>query len=126
VTYEKMQRVRDSLQHRIGSSGKPSHGWLDREGRLYCCEYFGHHSLAEEACDAAGLDTTDAEVELERHGWIKVSHDSVYFFDTVALPEFKKPSKEQFDFVIEYLSPMQTPTGRENLEYWLEIWGNRI
>ena len=103
---------------------KVGSGWLDREGRLYECTYATHRFLAEDIVNAADIKTTERcghERELEKRGWVKISGIRPLFFSFIPREagwlEYLKPSKEQMDFVMLFLSAHKQ---KEELNKWLE------
>lgn len=132
-----MQMIRKKLKDRIPE--KPfevDDCWLDRDGQTYVCEWGYHTALAREICDAAGMKPHahekvwtgkiwDGEKRLEQRGWTKISQGKPYSIRiTEARYEFRKLSRAQFDFCLEYLSTRirveGDPPTKRKYRAWLE------
>jgi hypothetical protein len=113
-------------------------GWLDRDGVFYKCPVWGHIEMAKEICKLLRLKEVDpklipwsdrgsiinAERELERRGWVKMSSDEAYYGAPLRArsgypmidPDYAKPTKAQRDFVLEhYAHAMDACVKADNL-----------
>lgn len=57
------------------------YGWIDRAGNTYTCGFQGHYHAAEAICKELGLNFYNAEHELEKQGYIKMSRPAPYNSD---------------------------------------------
>ena len=55
------------------NSDKFEYGWIDCEGNTYTCGHEGHYRSAEYICEELGYKGYNAERELEKRGWLKVT-----------------------------------------------------
>lgn len=53
-------------------------GWIDKEGNTYTCGFEDHSYSADFICKELGYDAYNAERELEKQGWIKISREAPY------------------------------------------------
>lgn len=57
------------------------YGWIDRAGNTYTCSFEGHSSAAEAICKELGIKCYNAERELEKLGYVKMSRPAPYNLD---------------------------------------------
>lgn len=60
------------------NSNKFFYGWIDPMGNTYTCGFEGHYTCAGAICRELGIDAYNAENELEKRGWLKVSRPAPY------------------------------------------------
>lgn len=53
------------------NSDNTKYGWISPDGKYYHCGYQGHIALADKICFGM-VETDNAELYLEEHGWCKV------------------------------------------------------
>ena len=53
------------------------YGWIDRAGNTYTCGFEGHYHAAD-ICKELGIDCYNAERELEKQGYVKISRPAPY------------------------------------------------
>lgn len=53
------------------NSDNTKYGWISPDGKYYHCGYQGHVALADKICFGM-VETDNAELYLEEHGWCKV------------------------------------------------------
>lgn len=54
------------------------YGWIDRAGNTYTCGFEGHSHAAAAICRELGIDSNNAERELEKQGYVKISRPAPY------------------------------------------------
>ena len=54
------------------------YGWIDRAGNTYTCGFEGHYYAAEAICKELGIKCYNAERELEKLGYVKMSRPAPY------------------------------------------------
>lgn len=82
------------------------HGWLNREGKFYPCEYMQHRGLADALAGLEGVDLQDqptggGEGVLESRGWVKL-HGQGFARGPLATVGAKPPTKAQQRMILKW------------------------
>lgn len=71
-----------------------SNGWLDPNGKMYPCDWYGHCELADDICGELGVRSQDPSTYLEKKGWLHL---------TSSLWHVTKPlTQPQIDYVMKW------------------------
>jgi len=86
---------------------EPKHGWLDKDGDFWQCDYGQHDDIAFSQINQHKYEYVDngmisATQIMEKHGWIKIQNTVAYHPDHVNIEDAWYVTKKQFDFLNAY------------------------
>ena len=105
------------------NSDKFKYGWIDRAGNTYTCGFEGHSKSAYYICQELNLSTYNAEHQLEKQGYIKISRPVPYNPDNIdkTEPYFLMRESEVGNYISKKQYEKLCELGFENHPY-MTIW----
>ena len=86
---------------------EPKHGWLDKDGNFWQCNYGQHNEMAfveikrhEYVFNDNGM--VSCTQIMEKQGWIKIQNSITFHPDHVNIEDAWYVTKKQFDFLNAY------------------------
>lgn len=95
---EQTKKVVQELEEKHGPETK--YGFVSPDGRYFHCDYQGHSTLAYNICFGL-VDTNNAELYLEEHGWCKIYKPLGYRQYCIYIGENHGLTNEQVKTLIE-------------------------
>lgn len=105
------------------NSDKFKYGWIDRAGNTYACGFEGHDRAAYYICEELKLSTYNAERELEKLGYVRISRPAPYTYENrnEVAPYFDMRSSEVGNYISTKQYEKLCKLGFEN--YWaIKAW----